>query len=56
MENIWGLMTMIVFGFELMGLGLIVLFVASLATNEELPKGLKTIYKMIFEFEDEEGL
>lgn len=54
MENIWGLMTMIVYGFELIGIGMMILFVASCATNGHLPKELKTIYKLIFEFEDEE--
>ena len=54
MENIWGLMTMIVYGFELIGIGIMILFIASCATNGQLPKELKTIYKLIFEFEDEE--
>ena len=56
MENIWGLMTMIIFGFELIGLGILVLFVASCVTNGHLPKELKTVYKLIFDFEDEEEL
>ena len=54
MENILGIMTMIVYGFELIGIGMAFLFVASCATNNQLPKGLRTIYKIIFEFEDEE--
>ena len=53
MENIWGFMTMIVYGFELIGIGILSLFVVSCMTNGQVPKELKTVYKLIFEFEDE---
>lgn len=56
MENIWGLMTMIIFGFELIGIGILVLFITSCIMNGQLPKELKTVYKLIFDFEDEEEL
>lgn len=56
MENIWGIMTAIVYCFELIGIGALVLFIVANATNGKIPENLKTIYKMIFEFEDEEEL
>ena len=56
METIWTITSIIVTGFELIGIAMLALFTATQAMNGKTPKVMRRLYDAIFVLYDEEDL